>query len=68
MDVGLDQRRRDQRSAQVDDLPGLIFRLGYQPVPHANLPRVGLPGYAGALQEQVEHRREASRDLNFLNI
>src|SRR5260370_1191268 len=51
VDMGLDQRRRDQRAPKVDDLPGVDFRLGYQPVPHADLPGVGFPGDSGALQE-----------------
>src|SRR5229473_1244744 len=68
VDMGLDQRRRDQRSPQVDDLAGLGLGLGDPPVPDADLPRVCLPGDPGALQEQIEHRQEASRDLNFQRL
>src|SRR5260370_7931200 len=66
--MGLDQRRRDQRAPQVDDLAGLGLGLGDPPVPNADLPRISLPGDPGALQEQIEHRQEASRDLNFQRL
>ena len=64
VDVRLDERRRYQRTAQVDDLARLRFGLGDAAVSYPDLPRGGLSRQPGALQEQIEHRREANRDLN----
>ena len=65
VDVGLDEGRRDQGAPEVQDLAGLGLGRGYQPVPNPDLPSLRLPREAGALQEQIEHRQEANRDLNF---
>ena len=64
MDVGLDQRRGHERPAQIDDLAGLRLRLGDAAFQDPDLPGVRLPRDPGPLQEKIEHRREASRDLN----
>ena len=57
MDVGLDQRRRDQGALELDDLGGL--RLGGRPAAgeHPEVPRPLLACHPGASQEQVEHAR-----------
>ncbi len=68
VDVRLDEGRRDQRAPELHDLAGFSLGLGDAPVPNPDLPGVRLPGDPGSLQEQIEHRQEANRDLNFQRL
>src|SRR4029077_14886862 len=65
VDVGFHQRRGDQGAVQVDVLTRYRLELADQPVLDADVPRVRLPGKAGAPEQQIEHRPNPNRALNF---
>jgi hypothetical protein len=59
VDVRLDQRRRDQRAAEVDGLLGVRLELADQPVLDADVARLRLSRQTSPAKEQIEHSTES---------
>ncbi len=59
VDVRLDEGRRDQGAAEVDDLGGLLLRGHDEASPRPNFDGFGTAGQAGAAKEQIEHSTES---------
>jgi len=58
VDVRLDQRGGDERSAEVDGLPRLGLQLADHPVPDPDVPGLELPRQARPAEQQIQHSTE----------